>query len=100
VTIFVVRPLAGWISLAGTDRPKLERFVIAFFGIRGLGSVYYLAYGLNHGRFEYEVSIWSTLGLVILASILLHGISVTPFMRLLDRRHNETDVMAKPDGAA
>jgi sodium/hydrogen antiporter len=63
--------------------------VIAFFGIRGLGSVYYLAYGVNHGRFEYEVSIWSTLGLVILASILLHGISVTPIMRRLDAKADE-----------
>ena len=100
VAIFIVRPLAGWISLMGTERPKLERFVVAFFGIRGLGSVYYLAYGINHGRFEYEVSIWSTLGLVILASILLHGVSVTPIMRRLDDRQNRTDVMEKADQPA
>jgi sodium/hydrogen antiporter len=98
LAIFVIRPLAGWISLIGTDRPRLERFVIAFFGIRGLGSVYYLAYGINHGRFEYEVSIWSTLGLVILASILLHGVSVTPFMRRLDRQADAP--VAKPEGGA
>jgi sodium/hydrogen antiporter len=89
LAIFVIRPLVGWVSLIGTERPNLERFVIAFFGIRGLGSVYYLAYGVNHGRFEYEVSIWSTLGLVILASILLHGISVTPIMRRLDAQADE-----------
>jgi sodium/hydrogen antiporter len=100
ITIFLVRPAAGWISLMGTKRPKLERFVVAFFGIRGLGSVYYLAYGVNHGRFEYEVSIWSTLGLVILASILLHGISVTPIMRRLDDRQERTDVMEKADKPA
>jgi len=100
VTIFIVRPVAGWISLMGTGRPKLERFVVAFFGIRGLGSVYYLAYGINHGRFEYEVSIWSTLGLVILASILLHGISVTPIMRRLDDRQDRTDVMEKAESPA
>ena len=97
LAIFVVRPVAGWVSLAGCGRPPLERFVIAFFGIRGLGSVYYLAYGVNHGRFEYEVSIWSTLGLVILASILLHGISVTPLMRRLDDRQGRTETMEKPE---
>jgi NhaP-type Na+/H+ or K+/H+ antiporter len=62
--------------------------VIAFFGIRGLGSVYYLAYGVNHGDFEREVSIWSTLGLVILVSIVLHGVTVTPLMKRLDRRRD------------
>ncbi|NNM78189.1 sodium:proton antiporter [Sphingomonas sp. ID1715] len=85
LAIFVVRPLAAWVSLWGTSCPPLERFVISFFGIRGLGSVYYLAYGVNHGRFEHEASLWSALGLVILASILLHGVTVTPFMRRLDR---------------
>jgi sodium/hydrogen antiporter len=98
VAIFVVRPLAGWVSLIGTERPNLERFVISFFGIRGLGSVYYLAYGVNHGRFEFEVSIWSTLGLVILASILLHGVTVTPFMRRLDEQADQP--VEKPETRA
>lgn len=86
IALFVVRPLAGWISLAGSGRPVLERGVIAFFGIRGLGSVYYLAYGINHGTFEREPALFSTLGLVILTSILLHGVTVTPMMRRLDAR--------------
>jgi NhaP-type Na+/H+ or K+/H+ antiporter len=86
IALFVVRPLAGWISLAGSGRPGLERGVIAFFGIRGLGSVYYLAYGVNHGTFEREPALFSTLGLVILTSILLHGVTVTPIMRRLDAR--------------
>ena len=86
VALFVVRPLVGWYSLAGAKCPGPERLVIAFFGIRGLGSVYYLAYGINHGRFEQEVAIWSTLGLVILVSIVLHGVTVTPIMHRLDKR--------------
>jgi NhaP-type Na+/H+ or K+/H+ antiporter len=88
IALFVVRPAIGWLSLLGTKCSPLERFVIAFFGIRGLGSVYYLAYGVNHGAFEREVSIWSTLGLVILVSIVLHGITVTPIMKRLDRSHD------------
>jgi NhaP-type Na+/H+ or K+/H+ antiporter len=44
LAIFVVRPLAGWICLAGLARPPTERTVISFFGIRGLGSIYYLSY--------------------------------------------------------
>ncbi len=85
IALFVVRPLVGWISLAGLKRPPLERFAIAFFGIRGIGSVYYLAYGINHGAFEESQLLWGTLALVVLISILLHGVSVTPVMRMLDR---------------
>lgn len=88
-TLFVVRPLAGWISLLGVARPPLERGIIAFFGIRGLGSVYYLSYAINHGAFDQPVRLWGTVGLVILISILLHGVSVTPMMRLLDRRRED-----------
>ncbi|UUL82002.1 cation:proton antiporter [Sphingomonas qomolangmaensis] len=86
LAIFVIRPLAGWIALLGVARPPLERFVVAFFGIRGLGSIYYLAYGLNHARFEEPNRVWGAAGLVILVSILLHGVSVTPLMRRLDRQ--------------
>lgn len=84
--IFIVRPLAGWIALAGMPVVPVERAIIAFFGIRGLGSVYYFAYGINHGQFEAPFRLWGALGLVILISILLHGATVTPAMRLLDAK--------------
>lgn len=95
--IFIIRPLAGWISLAGTTCSSLERGVIAFFGIRGMGSVYYLAYGLNHGTFEDALQLWEILGLVIVVSIFLHGVTVTPVMRLLDRRREALSSDAAPD---
>lgn len=95
--LLVVRPLAALIGMAGVDRPWLEKGIIAFFGIRGLGSVYYLAYGLNHADFAGAESMWAALALVILASILLHGILVTPAMRRLDRMHGAATNRAPPD---
>ena len=86
VTIFVVRPLIGWISLAGVSAPADERAVIAFFGIRGVGSVYYVAYGLGQATFEKPDLLWSAVGVVILISIVLHGATVTPVMRYIDGR--------------
>jgi NhaP-type Na+/H+ or K+/H+ antiporter len=59
---------------------------ISFFGIRGIGSVYYLAYGLQEGAFEKPDLLWGATGFIILVSIVLHGITVTPVMRRLDRR--------------
>lgn len=86
LVLLVIRPVIGYLALIDIDRPPLERFVIAFFGIRGLGSVYYLAFGLNHGDFDGQHILWETLGLIVLGSILLHGLTVTPVMRLLNRR--------------
>ena len=82
--LFVVRPVAAWLSLLGSGRAMRERAFIAFFGIRGVGSFYYLAYALNHGRFEQPDLLWATVGLIVLLSIFIHGILVTPIIRRLD----------------
>jgi sodium/hydrogen antiporter len=84
VGIFVIRPLTAWIALLGTGRPWGERAIVSFFGIRGLGSVYYLAYALNHGEFGDAGGLWDALALIVLISIVLHGVTVTPAMRWMD----------------
>jgi NhaP-type Na+/H+ or K+/H+ antiporter len=84
--LFVVRPLCGWVSLLGFAEPASERAVISFFGIRGVGTVYYLAYAMHHAAFEQADLLWATAGLTILVSILLHGVTVTPILSYLDRR--------------
>jgi NhaP-type Na+/H+ or K+/H+ antiporter len=93
IMLLVIRPLAGWISLTGVKRPKLELAIISFFGIRGLGSVYYLSYGFNHAAFEYEYSLWGTLGLVIAASILMHGVLVTPVLKRLHKHYRTLGIV-------
>ena len=84
--LFVARPVAGMLALAGAPRPWDERAAIAFFGIRGLGSFYYLAYALNHeaGFEDVDEVLWATVGLTVLISVLLHGTTVTAAMRRLD----------------
>ena len=85
--LFVIRPLAGLIALIGARATQGEKLTIAFFGIRGVGSFYYLAYGLNHGEFAEAERLWTVVSLVVVLSIVLHGLSVTPIMRWLDRSH-------------
>jgi NhaP-type Na+/H+ or K+/H+ antiporter len=86
LAIFVVRPLSAWVSLTGTTCPPIERATISFFGIRGVGTMYYLAYALQRATFDGAAVMWSIAGLIVVASIMLHGVSVTPVMRLIDRR--------------
>jgi len=83
--LLVARPAAGLLSLVGSKLPWREQLVISFFGIRGMGSIYYLAFALNHGSFADPHRLWAIIGGVVLASILLHGVTVTPALRLLDR---------------
>jgi NhaP-type Na+/H+ or K+/H+ antiporter len=86
--VLVLRPLGGMLTLLGSKRVNwAERSVISFFGIRGIGSVFYLAYALEKTEFKQARELWSILGFTMLLSIGLHGILATPVMDWLDRRH-------------
>jgi NhaP-type Na+/H+ or K+/H+ antiporter len=76
--LFVVRPLAGLVGLLGFDRAYRERATIATFGIRGLGSFYYLAYALNQAPFPDANLLWAIMGFVVLVSVVVHGVTATP----------------------
>ena len=90
--VFVVRPVAGMIAMLGSGQPMRERLLLAFLGIRGVGSIYYVAYGLNHGDFGDSERLWAVVGFIILVSILVHGVTATPLLeRLTRRREAEAD---------
>ena len=83
--LLVIRPLAGWLALSPGKTGPRERAVIAFFGIRGVGSLFYIAYGLQNGAFPGGERLWAIVGVVIIGSVLVHGVAATPTMALLDR---------------
>jgi NhaP-type Na+/H+ or K+/H+ antiporter len=87
--LLVIRPAAGLIGLAnGTTGPR-ERLVISFFGVRGVGSLFYVAYALENGDFLEPGAVWRVVALVVVGSIVIHGLSATPTMRLLDRKQTD-----------
>lgn len=98
--VFVVRPIAGLIAMTGSRTPWRERLLLAFLGIRGVGSVYYLAYGLNHGDFGDSERLWAVVGFIILVSILVHGVTATPLLARLARRGDACDAPDFPAGSA
>lgn len=84
---FVLRPLAVWLGLLGAEVSGDQRLLIAWFGIRGIGSIYYLMFALNHGLSGAGADLAINITLSAVAtSIILHGISVTPLMALYARR--------------
>lgn len=84
--LLLVRPLAGWLGLMGGKTGPRERLAISYFGIRGIGSLYYVAYALTHGNFDAEArELWALIGLVVALSIVVHGATTAPLMNRLDR---------------
>lgn len=73
--ILVIRPAAGLLSLAGSRLRTPERLVVAFYGVRGVGSVYYLSYAGSHMELTNEAQLWAITALTILVSTVLHGFS-------------------------
>ena len=84
--LIVVRPVSVALGLARSRTSFSQRGLIAWFGIRGIGSLYYLMYAINHGLDAELGSRLAALTLsVMVVSIVLHGISVTPLMALYEK---------------
>lgn len=73
--VFVIRPLTGWLALARSPLSPRERAVIAFYGVRGIGSIYYLAYATSHVELANQEVLWATVAFTIVLSIAVHGIT-------------------------
>lgn len=99
VILLIIRPLTGWFALTPGKTGPRERAVIAFFGVRGVGSLFYIAYGLENGDFAGGDRLWAIVTAVILGSILIHGVAATPTMAFLDRaRRRRAEQRGDPDG--
>jgi NhaP-type Na+/H+ or K+/H+ antiporter len=78
----LIRPTAVLLVLLGSRTPLFQRFLMAWFGIRGIGSIYYLTYAIERGLSPAVAQQLTAFTLaVVLVSIVVHGISVTPLMR-------------------
>jgi sodium/hydrogen antiporter len=85
----VVRPSAVAIGLLGTGVSAHQRRLIGWFGIRGVGSLYYLSYATAHDLPEALAEPLTSLVLsTVAASIVVHGISGTPLMSVYTRRRS------------
>ncbi|MEV7431521.1 cation:proton antiporter [Nocardioides sp. NPDC092400] len=89
--IFVIRPLAGalslgaWRAASGPGLTKGEKWAAAFFGVRGIGSIYYLAYAAGEADELGTDWLWSTVGFTVVASVFVHGVLATPVMSRIGR---------------
>ena len=96
--ILVVRPLSGLVALRlGRGRERMgdckltrgEELAVSWFGVRGVGSVFYLAYAAGEADFAQIDQLWATVAFTIALSVFVHGVTATPVMRRLDDRKQE-----------
>jgi sodium/hydrogen antiporter len=85
--VLVVRPASVWLGVPPHVLPSTQRRLVAWFGVRGVGSLFYLAYVLEHGLQGDEALVVASACLVCVAvSVALHGASATPLMAWYQKR--------------
>ncbi|WP_148614168.1 cation:proton antiporter [Nocardioides rubriscoriae] len=90
--VLVIRPVVAWAALAVLPRRNplagglgtRGRLAVAFFGIRGVGSLYYMAWATHEADFPDAGWVWATVGFTVAFSVMVHGIAATPVMRRLE----------------
>ena len=99
--IFLIRPVGAWISTIGTRFRPVTRWLYGWFGIRGVGSIYYLCYAFGNGLKDQlgEQIAWITY-ITIVLSVVIHGISSTPIMNWYEKLiEKEKSKLVAPDVA-
>ena len=85
IFLFAVRPVTSWIGMIGTKLKPKEKMVISFFGIRGIGSFFYLSFALNQGGFSDKRELWAIVSFIVMLSILIHGLTATRTFRKMEK---------------
>jgi sodium/hydrogen antiporter len=95
--LMLVRPLSVLAVLRLGSMSRTQRRLVAWFGIRGIGSLFYLALALEHGlQREWATAVTSAALVVMALSIVLHGVSATPLMNAYQRRRERAAAAPSP----
>lgn len=86
VLFFIIRPLAVLVFLAKSPTGMTQRLLMGWFGIRGIGSIYYLSYAMTHGLIDHLTDLASMTLTVVALSIVAHGITSQPILSFYERR--------------
>lgn len=85
-SILIIRPVCAFVALIKTGLHWKEKLVISFFGIKGIGSFFYLSFALKQTEFSAGPDLWTIVALTVLFSLFLHGITATGIMKKVNRQ--------------
>ncbi len=80
----VIRPISTLVLLAKTPTSKSQRLLMGWFGVRGIGSLYYLSYALNHGVKDHSSDLVGITLSVVALSVVVHGVT-SPLLDLYEK---------------
>lgn len=84
--LVVIRPLVTWFATVGGRFQTHDRLYWGWFGVRGIGSIYYLCFAVNTGLDrDLAGALFSVVAAVVVASSVLHGLTLGPYLRRFDR---------------
>ncbi|HEY0669429.1 MAG TPA: cation:proton antiporter [Sphingobacteriaceae bacterium] len=89
IFVFVIRPVTGYIALIGSDLHIKEKLAISFFGIRGIGSFYYLAFAVSVITFDHVEEMWAVISFIVLLSVVIHGCTAALSMKKIGEEFEE-----------
>ncbi|MFZ4833150.1 cation:proton antiporter [Rouxiella sp. Mn2063] len=88
----VIRPLSVYLTTIGSGAPRVRRLMIGWLGIRGIGSINYIAYAYTHGMAGAEGNRMADIALtLVVASVLVHGLTVTPLLNWRQKQQTPTN---------
>lgn len=87
--VLIIRPLAGYLSLVNTGLSRFQKFVLSFYGMRGIGSIFYLVYALEAANFENSNKLFAITTATIFFSVIIHGISARTVQKRIKIYDNE-----------
>lgn len=88
--LFLIRPITALPSMLGTYSTLKEKMAVCFFGIRGIGSFFYLSFALDKVGFQEANELWSVVAFIVMVSIILHGITATKVITNLDMERKKS----------
>lgn len=91
--VLVLRPVFGYIAMLTTTFSTAKKWAISFFGVRGIGSFFYLSFALLNGNFQDFTQLFGIVSYVVLFSIIIHGFTS---LRVIEYFNNQGSTQAKP----
>ena len=87
VFVLLIRPIAGMVALSGIKEPFKNKLAVSFFGIRGIGSVFYLSWAFVHfDGFGHKEELYAITAYIILISIVVHGVTAPSVIEYFQKK--------------
>jgi NhaP-type Na+/H+ or K+/H+ antiporter len=87
--LLIIRPVTTWLAFGKIHLPRKEKWAVSLFGIRGIGSFYYIAFALTQANFKEAKTIWAVVALIVLMSIVLHGLTAATVIQKIEEDRAE-----------